>query len=312
MRPRTRAPRGRSPIPLVVLTLLAVTAVSPATAQTVVEGTSTIDFDRPESWAMKYFARVTMPGTFGAPEPLAAGELDLALEYGQVPSLSASERRVGFNGTKIEDLNKAPYFVRPVVRLGVGKKVALAASYLPPVEWNGAEANVLTLTLARPLLASERWRLGLRLRGQLGQIDGDFTCSEQTVAAGADPAGNPLGCEEVSSDEYRVESLGLEFAASWSPGEQDRWRPYASLSLDHSDLEFRVDARYSGIVDRTRLVTDGETWAASAGISYRASARWELAGELHYAPLEVARPPAGSSDTEELLNARALLRYHFD
>lgn len=288
-----------------------VTLPATTTAQVVIEGTDDIDFDRPESWAMKYFASATLPGTFGAPEAPQAGEIDVALEYGQLPSLSREERRVGFEGIKVEDLNKAPFFVRPSVRVGLGRKLSLVAGYVPPIEANGVEANLLTLALARPVLEGERWRLGLTLRGQLGTIEGAFTCSEQTVAAGNDPARNPFGCEEVSRDEYDLETVGLEAAAAWQLGASDRWQPYVALSYDRMDLEFQVNARYSGLADRTRLVTDGETWGATAGLAYSLSERWGLAGEIHWRPLDVVRPPSRSTETDDLLHARAALRYDF-
>lgn len=296
--------------PLVLGLLALLFLPASATAQVVIEGTTEIDFDRPEAWAMKYFASITRPGTFGAPRSLDAGDIDIALEYGQVPSLSEEERRVGFDGIKVEDLNKVPYFARPVVRVGLGKQFSLAASYVPPVENNGAEADIVTLAVARPLVVTERWRLGLSLHGQLGSVEGDFTCSEQTVAAGADPARNPFACEAPSRDEYDIEALGLTLAAAWRFGLDGRWEPYAALSFDRLDLETQVNARYSGLVDRTRLVTDGETWGATGGLGYRLSDAWHLAGEIHYSPLDVVRPPSTSSETDELVHVRAVLRYH--
>lgn len=310
MRRRTFA----APVLRALLALLSLTAIPRSVAaQPVVRGSYEIDFDRPEAWAMKYFAAVTLPGTFGAPESLRAGQLDIAVEYGQIPALSESERRVGFNGTKVEDLNKVPYFVRPLLRIGVGKRLTLSAGYIPPVERNGAEASLFSLGIARPLLETDHWRLGLGLRGQKGTVRGDFTCSEQTVAAGLDPIRNPYRCEAVSDDEYEVASLGLEISAERRLGRAGQWRPYAAIAWDHMDLEFGVHSRHSGLDDRTRLLTDGGIWSLTGGIAYRLGAKWDLAGEIHYSPLDVVRPsPSGSTRTDELVNARALLRYRFD
>lgn len=280
-----------------------------APAQIRVGTTTEIDFDRAEAWAMKYFASVSMSSALGSPRPLRAGEIDLSLEYLQVPSLSAEERRVGFVGTKVEDLNKTPYALRPVAYFGLGRKLTLSAGYVPPVEKNGVEPSILTLAIGRPVHEGDGWRLGLRLHGQIGTVEGDFTCSQQTVAAGEDPQRNPFECEAVSEDEYEVRTIGLEVSAAWELGREGRWEPYAALSLNHMDLEFLVDAQYSGLLDRTRLVTDGETWSAALGVGYRFSERWSLAAEVFYTPLDVIRHPSTTSQTDELVQLRAQLTY---
>ena len=277
--------------------------------QVAIGGRQTLDFDAPEAWAMKYFASVSIPSTFGSPPPLEAGEIDLGLEYVQIPSLDADQRRVGFGGAKVEDLNKVPYLFRPVARFGLGKKLTLSASYLPPVDRNGAEANIFALALGRPVHEGRNWRAGLRLHTQIGTVEGDFTCSEQTVAGGSDPERNPFGCEQVSRDEYDVRSIGLELSASWQLGEDGRWEPFAALSYNHMDLEFQVNAVFSGLVDHTRLITDGQTVYGVVGIGYHLSDRWRLAADVFYSPLDVVRPPSTSAETDELVNLRALLSY---
>jgi hypothetical protein len=270
-----------------------------------------VDFDSPEGWAMKYFAAVSVPTAFGAPRDVSPGGFELGLEYVQVPSLDVEQRRVGFGGAKVEDLNKVPYVIRPVARVGLGWKLALAATWVPPIEWNGAEPNIVSLAIERPVVEGESWRLGLRLYGQAGTVEGDFTCSRQTVEAGEDPVLNPFGCEAVSSDEFELATIGLEASASWLLGADGRWEPFAAVSYNTMDLEFQVDARYSGFVDRSHRATDGETFYLLAGLGYRLGERWRLAGEVFYAPLDVVRPPSTTSENDELVNARVQLLYSF-
>ena len=288
---------------------MALLAVSPAASQPALEGTQEIAFDRPESWAMKYYAAATLPSAAGTPVSFEAGQFEIGAEYGQIPSLSEEERRVGFNGTKLEDLNRVPYLLRPVATVGVGKGFALSASYLPPIERNGAEANIFTLALARPMLDTDHWRVGLRLSTQTGSVKGDFTCSARMVAAGDDPEANPFGCEALSKDENEFTTVGLEASAARTMGSDGAWEPHVALAYHHMDLEFQVDATYSGLVDRTRLTTDGETWTVAAGVTYRWSAKWKLTAEAFYAPLGIVRPPSTSSRTEELLSLRGQLTY---
>lgn len=55
-------------------------AVTHASAQQVIEVEEELDFDRPESWAMKYFASVALPSTIRAPERLGPGAILLGFE----------------------------------------------------------------------------------------------------------------------------------------------------------------------------------------------------------------------------------------
>ena len=293
------------PLTILLLTL----AAQPAASQLILEGTQEIDFERPESWAMQYYAAATMPSALGTSRRFDAGQLELGVEYGQIPSLTEAERQVGFNGTKLEDLNRTSFLLRPVATVGLGKGLALSASYVPPIESDGVEPNIFTLSLGRPVLERSRWRLGLRIAAQTGSVKGDLTCSGKQVAGGDDPGSNPFGCEETSNDKNEFTTVGLEVSSAWTLGSDGVWEPHLALALHHLDLEFQVNAQYSGITDRSRLTTDGEIWTASAGITYRPTSQWGLTAEAFYAPLEIVRPPSTSRQTEELLSFRAHLSY---
>ncbi len=289
--------------------LAALLVAAPIVAQPVLDERTEIDFDRPEAWAMKYFASVSLPSAFGAPDDLAAGTVEVALEYVQVPSLDEEQRRVGFGGIKDEDLNKTSYVFRPAVRVGLGSKLSLAASWVPPVDRNGAKANIFALALERPVVEGEAWRLGLRLQGQSGTVEGDFTCSRSMVEAGDDPELNPFGCESASRDVYDLTTLGLEASIAWKLGPEQRWEPFAALSYNLMDLEFAVNARFAGLVDRSKLVTDGSTLYGLLGLGYRPGGRWRVAAEVFVSPLDVVRPPSTTSETDGLVNFRMQLRY---
>ena len=67
--------------------------------------TEELDATRTEAWAMRWFAAVATPTMFGVAGETEPWSFALALEGGSIPSLSEEERRVGFSGTKVEDLN---------------------------------------------------------------------------------------------------------------------------------------------------------------------------------------------------------------
>ncbi len=279
-----------------------------AHAQTVFDSVEELDFDAPESWAMKWVTSAALQTGFGVPEALESGTVDVGFEVGWLPSLSEAERRVGFNGTKVENINRSSVFARPRVLVGLPGKFSLEVAYVPPVELDGVEPNLLSLSIGRPIHESRRLRVGLRLTALQGTVEGDITCSADEAAAGPDPARNPFFCEAPSEDELDISSYGLELSAALAlPG--SNLEPYLAIAAHQMDLEFQIDARWAGIVDRTLQRTDGDTWHATLGVRTTGWARSQLSAELFYTPLDVVRPPSTTVQTDELFNVRVAYRF---
>jgi hypothetical protein len=300
----------RRPVPRATAVLAVLTSVplvaGVARAQEVVDVTEELDFSRPESWAMKYFASLAQPTGMGVPQAMGVGGVSLGFEGGIVPQLREEERRVGFGGTKVEDLNKTRVFGRLRGAIGLSRSTSLELAYTPPVEVGGARPHLFSVAIGRPFQLAPRWRLGVRGYGHIGTIEGDITCSAEEVAAGADPELNPFRCEEPSSDTATQRLAGAEVSAGYESGQ---WRPWAGFALTYMDLEFQVDARHSGLVDHTLQLTDGFTYSITAGMGVALSERWSLSAELFYSWLSVRRPPAASASNEGLLNGRLLVSY---
>lgn len=296
--------------PAAVLAVLAAVLVAgPARAQTRLDAEEDLDFDRPEAWAMKWFSSLVVMSGLGGPPELGPGGWELAFEGGWVPHLSKEERTVGFIGNKEEDLNRTSVFGRLRLSAGLPGRFTLTAGWVPPVEVDRATPHLLALSLGRPLFEGLSFRLDGRLTAQGGSFEGDFTCPEDAVAAGDDPERNPFNCLEPSDDEMTVRSAGVELAGSWQLARAPRWSPYASLAGHYFDNEFQVRARYGTVLDRTVLLSDGTTFAATAGLGYQASERTRLVAELFYSPLDVVRDPGQGSENDALFNARVLLGY---
>jgi len=298
---------GRSVLALGAV--LAVAPAAPARAQFVVATTETLDFDRPESWGMKYYASLALLTSMGVPEKRAGGTIDLGFEGSYVPQMSDEERRIGFNGTKLEDVNKTSFFGRIRGSVGLGKGLALELGYTPPIEMGGAKPNIFALALGRPFELSPAWRLGVRGYGQIGTIKADITCSADEAAAGDDLQQNPFQCVEPSEDESHQKVIGLELVAGYAGA--SRFKPYVGLGLNYMDLEFDVNAIYSaGLVeDHNVQLTSGTTVSATAGLTFEASERWRITAELFYSWLQITRPPATTSANEGFFNARAFVSY---
>jgi hypothetical protein len=296
-------------VPLLLLAFVLVATPAPARAQIVVTDTERLDFDRPESWGMKYYTSLALLSGMGVPQERTAGEVELGFEGGYVPQLSDAERLIGFDGTKLEDVNKTSYFGRVRGSVGLGKGVALELAYTPPIERGGATPNIFALALGRPLVLSRAWRLGLRAYGQIGTIRADVTCSADEVAAGDDILANPFQCVRPSDDESRQKVAGLELVVGYDG--RSRLKPYVGIAVSYMDLEFHVDADYSDgrVEDHTAQLTSGTTVSATAGLTLAVTARLRVTGELFYSALSVARPPATRATNERFLNGRVLVSY---
>ena len=290
---------------LLSLIAVAILAGSPSSAQEIIDLSEDLDFDRPESWAMKYFASVSLFTGMGTPDHVEPGDFRLALECGNVPSLSEDERRVGFTGDKVEDLNRTSFFGRITADIGLPGDMTLGLGWSPPVDVDGLEPNLFFFSLARPIY-DQSWRLGLRLHGQTGSVDGDLTCPAD-VSGVDDPQVNPLRCHEPSNDEQEFNSVGLEFSASPKVGE--RWEPHFAVSANYMDLELEIDAVWGPFVDMSVLSTSGWTYSASAGVAFLLSERWRLAGEVFYSPLDVVRETSAGSQNDPLFNVRGRVSY---
>lgn len=280
-------------------------------AQEVVKSTEHLDADRPEAWAMSYFSSVSLLAGLGTPHTRDPGSLEIGFEADWIPQLGKSLKRVGFNGIKEEDLNKAPIFLRPRLTLGLPWKFALTLSYLPPIEVFGVEPNLFAFALERPLYEHAPWTIGVRAYGQIGEIRGAFTCPSDVAKFPSGSPENPFGCEKKSNDIVTQRYGGLEFSGSYRIERLRGLTPYVAVAGNFLDHKFRVRARTFGFADRRRLLADAWTFSASAGVTYPLTEKLSVSVGLFYSPLWVTRPPDTSSQNDPLFNVRSMITYRF-
>ena len=283
-------------------------------AQEVVRSTEKLDADRPEAWAMSYFSSISLLSGLGTPRTRDPGSLEIGFEANWVPQLGKSLKKVGFNGLKEEDLNKAPIFMRPRLTVGLPWKFALTLSYLPPIEVFGVEPNLFAFALERPLFERAPWTVGVRAYGQIGEIRGAFTCPSDVAKFPIGAPQNLFGCEKKSNDIVTQRYGGLEFSGSYRIDHIEWLRgltPYISVAGNFLDHKFRVRARTFGFADRRRLLADTWTFSASAGVTYPLTEKLQLSVGVFYTPLWVTRPPDTSSRNDTLFNVRSMITYRF-
>jgi hypothetical protein len=287
---------------------LAATVAVDARAQAVIAPVQQLSFDRPESWALKYFTSNTLLSGLEMPEARPAGSIQIGLELAWIPELTAEQQRVGFNGTKQEDLNKAPLFARPRLSLWLPGQFSLTVAGVPPVEAFGVKPRLFALAVGRPIITGDAWSLGARASMQVGSARSAFTCPEEVLAFPPGDPRNSYGCQAVSSDVARLRYVGGELDI-WRSAAGSRLMPHVTVGVNYLNSVFQVDAMTFDFHDRTQLRTRGATVSLSGGLAYALTDRFTAGIEVFYSPLSVRRPPDTSSEIEGLLNARGILSY---
>jgi len=272
-----------------------------------------ISFDRPEAWGLKYFAAATL---LSGLEPADSGEehhpwsINVGLETGWLPTLNAGQEKIGFNGTAPENLNQAPVFIRPVVRIGLPWKLKALVAAPPPVEVFGITPRLLAFGLERPIAERRNLTVGWRGYGQVGFVKGAFTCPNSVLAFPPGSPGNPEGCLAASNDKATLRYAGGELQASYKIPRAPRLVPHATVGGTFVDGVFQVEA-IDHVVDHSHLWTHGGILSATGGLSYLLTQRIAFTVDVFYSPLEVKRSPTSPLTNDGLFNVRALLSYTF-
>jgi len=289
--------------PIVLALLVALAGAGTAAAQ-IFDDVEELDWDRPEAWAMKYFNSISLLTGLGPPRAREPWSFEIGLELDNIPHLDEGQRRIGFGGAKVEDLNRLPAFFRPRLTIGLPAKWSLDVAYVPPLEVRGVKSHLFALGLERPVYSAGPWTLGIRFIGQIGEVESDFTCSEEDASHPPGP-GNVWGCEAPSEDEVTLNYVGAAFTGGYRYRKTDfHW----GLAANYMDMEFQVNALTFGIIDRTLLLADGWTWSLNGGASWSLGGRTSFAVELFYSPLSVVRPPSTTTENDPLLNLRTMFR----
>lgn len=273
---------------LVLLVLALLSGGGPAVAQILVGERELLARDRPEAWAMHQASAASLMGAFGETPGLAPGQWRASLDLAQVTHMDAERRRVGFNGNKDEDLNKAPVFGRLRVSIGLPRGWVADLGYTPPLRHDGARAeDFFALAAGRRVWARDPWTLSWRLFGQSGVIEGDITCPAR-LAGIEDFSVNPYGCQAPSRDRVRLAHYGSDLVLAGGRGD---WRWHAGLGLVRSEPEVQVDALVFDARDRSRLVTRAWLPYMALGGRWQGAGRQGFAFEVVHVPLSRRRGP---------------------
>jgi hypothetical protein len=297
---RSRARRASAAALLAVL----ISNPFPAVAET-----ERLDSDAPEAWAMFWFTSASIFSGLGTPREREPWSAEIGIELGNIPYLSTTERTVGFDGTKTENLNNSPIFARPVLTVGLPWRTSLSVAYVPPIRVWSVKPHLVALALERPIYEYGPWKIGARLHGQVGKTEGPFTCPGYVLDEEPGSPGNIYGCEEKSDDRAIQNYVGLETSGSWRLDSLGGLTPYLTLGANYLDTEFHTRALTYGFQDRTKQGADTWTFSLGTGVGYPLTEDAWVSIGLFYSPLWVVRPPRTGEEHEPLFNFRASLSY---
>jgi len=257
-----------------------------------------LGFDRPESWGLKYYASTTLPSGLEPPdwstETERVGAVTVGFEAGWLPHLDAGQQHIGFDGRAPLDLDKAPIFARPSVRVRLPWKLTLVAAGPPPFEVFGVTPHLLAMGVERPLVERSQWRLGWRTYGQIGTVKGAFTCPQSVLGFAPGTPGNPVRCTGESADVATLRYAGGEMQLAYRPRRWPKMAPHVATGGNWIDGAFRVYAPLVAGLDETREWTRGGTFSATGGVSYLFTNRMAFTVDAFYSPLWVRRSPTSA------------------
>lgn len=277
-----------------------------AHAQTVFRDDEILSPDRPESWAMNYFAASSLMTAFGESPTLAPGNWEVAMELGHIPRLSDAQQRVGFAGFKQEDLNRSPVFGRLRLMLGLPAGWVAELGYTPPLTVDGTRPrDLVVVAVGRRVLERGQFTLSARAWGQHGTVAGDVTCPGD-LAGVEDIERNPYGCQAASNDRLTLNYYGVDVTSGWSSG---GWRWHAGVGVVRTELQVQVDALTFDVHDRSRLVADDVLPLFVVGTQRDIGARWSVGMEVLHVPLTVRRDADAATEHDPLTSLRLQVRY---
>ncbi len=298
----------------VIAAMDALTSGAQAQPVTVFTRDTHVGFNSPEAWGLKYFASSSLLSGLTPPESSEGhrvGSLSLGFETDWLPTLDTGQRTIGFGGTTPEDLNKAPVFARPVLRVGLPWELTAVVAAPPPFEVFGVTSHLVAFGLERPILKRDRWTLSWRGYGQLGSVKGAFTCPASVLAFTPGSPGNPAKCEGESADAASLRYAGSELEIAYRIPRMPKLTPHAAFGGNFIDGVFQVHAPVSAGLDETKLWTHGGTFSETAGVSYAVTKQVAFTVDMFYSPLWVKRSATAPTANDGLFNVRALLSYTF-
>lgn len=243
-------------------------------------------FPSKDSHEANAFAILDVPLAFGtstAPARMAPWALRFAVETSYVPNIDDSTRTptICRPGKGPENTNIVDLLPRPRIAMGLPAGLVLEASWIPPVEVNGAKPNLFGFALGRDFgLGKHAMMLALRLHATVGKIDAPIVCNEEALQ---DPTSECFN-GELSNDTFHPNVFGGEATVGWSLG-GGRVQPFLGGGMNFLRPRFRVNFTNAvGSTDRRRVEVDLTRAILFGGATWFPLPRLGITGQIYSAP----------------------------
>jgi hypothetical protein len=216
----------------------------------------------------------------------AAGRwsIRLALETSYIPNIDEETARpsVCRPGKGPENTDFASALPRPRLTVGLPAGIAVEVSWVPPISFNDATANLFGFSLGRAFALGESIQLGVRVHATTGRIEAPITCDDEALE---DPISECFNGTR-SEDRYQPRALGADLTAGWSLG-GGRVRPFVGTGINLLRPRFQVHfVNQFGQLDNRKVEVDLERLAMFAGMSWFPAARVGVTGQIYSAPAD--------------------------
>lgn len=220
-----------------------------------------------------------------APEHARPWTLRLGGEFGSVPDPDSAIQQSSFCFIrKTEHTRLSSFFVRPRLTFTLPHGFALEVSYLPPVDFRDAEANLASAALSwtkrlRMAQTGNATAVMLRLHGTAGEVKGSITCPQQALQQ-SDPMQACYGASP-SLDTFKPRMLGMEGTVSTAAWD-GRVAFYAGAGGNLLRPRFQVGFdNLQGFVDNTVIAVDLNRVAMFAGVTAQVSSTVDLSAQAY-------------------------------
>jgi hypothetical protein len=220
-----------------------------------------------------------------APEHAQPWTLRLGAEAGLVPDPDSAIQQSSYCFIrKTEHTRLSPFFARPRLTLTLPRGLALEASYLPPVNFHNAEANLVSAALSwakrlRMASTGNATDIMLRLHGTAGEVKGSITCPQKAIQQ-ADPMRACYG-SSPSLDTFKPRMAGIEGIVSTAAWD-GRLAFYAGAGGNFLRPRFQVGFdNLQGFVDNTVIAVDLNRVAMFAGLTGQVSSKVDLSAQAY-------------------------------
>jgi hypothetical protein len=243
-------------------------------------------FPPEDSHEAKAFAILQVPLAFGpvaGPAAMRPWTARIALETSYMPNVDSETATptVCRPGKGPENTDFAAVLPRPRANLGLPWGMVLEASWVPPIEVNGAKPNLFGFALGRPFnLGSRDMLVGVRLHGTVGTIKAPITCDEEALQ---DPLSECFN-GTLSDDKYEPNTFGADLTVGWSLG-GGRVQPYVGTGVNLLRPRFQVNfTNQFGQLDNRKVEVDLERVVLFAGATWFPIPHLGLSGQIYSAP----------------------------